>query len=65
VLQRLKEAEHPGEEGLRLCQEMLREVAPYIGGIYVIPPFQRYQVVVDLLEGLPPGLAPQARSPHP
>ena len=53
VRERLRRAgEDEGEVGLEIAREVLRATAPHVAGAYVIPPFNRYQVLSELLEGM-------------
>ena len=51
---RMKEAEKEGGEmGVTLAQELLKEVKSSIAGVYFVPSFGRYEVVAQVLDGLP------------
>ena len=51
---RMKEAsKEGGEMGIALAQELLREVRSGIAGVYFVPSFGRYEVVAQVLHGLP------------
>lgn len=39
-------------EGVEICQELLRDVHGAVAGLYFMPPFGRYRIVLDVLEGL-------------
>ena len=53
VRERLRRAgENEGEVGLEIAREVLRATAGRVAGAYVIPPFSRYQVLLELLEGM-------------
>ncbi|NLF40566.1 bifunctional homocysteine S-methyltransferase/methylenetetrahydrofolate reductase [bacterium] len=57
ILKRMRAAESKEEqqrEGIRIAQEMLREVVknPRVKGIYLFPPFGRYESVLEVLEAL-------------
>ena len=51
---RLREA-GPGapDVGIQLCRELLEEAGSGVAGIYVVPPFGRYDVVLEVLRGVP------------
>lgn len=52
--QRMKDAGRSGAEaGVQLAQELLEAVHSQIGGVYLIPSFGRYDVVADVMAGLP------------
>ena len=40
------------EQGIRLARELLKAVHHLVAGVYFIVPFQRYEVVSEVLEGL-------------
>lgn len=52
----LEKLEKPGVDaqqiGLSVSREVLRELLPLIGGAYFIPPFGRFRIVQETLEGL-------------
>ncbi len=39
-------------EGLRICRELIAELRPAIQGIYLMPPFSRYDLAADLVEAV-------------
>lgn len=55
VRARMREAGEAGgrAEGVRLSQEFLDAAHAHVNGAYIIPPFRRYDMVVEILEGLP------------
>ena len=55
IRQRMREAGDEGgrAEGVRLAQEFLDAVHDHVQGAYFIPPFRRYDMVIDVLQGLP------------
>jgi methionine synthase / methylenetetrahydrofolate reductase(NADPH) len=53
ALTRMKVAGPDGRrEGVRMAQELIREVRDLIDGVYIMPSFGRYEVAVEVLEGL-------------
>ncbi|MBP7125684.1 bifunctional homocysteine S-methyltransferase/methylenetetrahydrofolate reductase [Myxococcota bacterium] len=40
-------------EGVRIAQEMARIFLPRVQGLYLMPPFERYETALAVLEGLP------------
>ena len=59
VRERLRQASKPAEEGLQIAEELLQEVHPLVGGVYLMVPFGRYSVLLQLLrrmEGFIPNL---------
>ena len=54
VMTRLREAGRGAPDvGIQLCRELLEEVGSCVAGIYVVPPFGRYDVVLEVLRGVP------------
>ena len=51
--QRMKDAAHPQQEGVRIAQELMQELRPILHGVYMIPAFGRYDLVADVLDSLP------------
>jgi len=52
--QRMRDAGRSGAEvGVQLAQELLGAVNSQIAGVYLIPSFGRYDVVADVMAGLP------------
>ncbi|MBI4339549.1 MAG: methylenetetrahydrofolate reductase, partial [Chloroflexi bacterium] len=52
--QRMKDAgKRSAEEGVAMAQELLRAVRDRIAGVYFVPSFGHYEVVAEVLEGLP------------
>jgi len=54
VIERMKK--HPSKEdqekcGLELAREILLEIRKFAQGAYIMPPFSRYETVLDLLSG--------------
>lgn len=53
ALERMQAAGPNGrQEGVRLAQELLREVRDLIDGVYIMPSFGRYEVAVEVMEAL-------------
>jgi homocysteine S-methyltransferase len=40
------------EEGIRIAREVITEFAPRVRGVYVMPPFDRYETALAVLDGL-------------
>jgi homocysteine S-methyltransferase len=38
------------QEGLRIAEELVEQMRPWIGGIYLMPAFNRYDLAADLIE---------------
>jgi len=54
IRQRIFAAPDQQQEGVDIAREMLEELRPYIDGVYLIPVFNRYDLVanvLDILEG--------------
>ena len=41
-----------GAEGVRLAVELIRQVKPWAGGVYIMPQFHRYDLVADIIEAV-------------
>jgi homocysteine S-methyltransferase len=52
--QRMAEAEKPQQEGVKIAQEILGAIRPYVQGVYMMPAFNRYDLVADVLDILQP-----------
>jgi homocysteine S-methyltransferase len=55
ILERMQRADERGEgqaEGVRIAREALEGVRDRVQGAYVMPPFGRYRVAMQVLEGL-------------
>ncbi len=53
MLRRLAAAGEDGPaEGLRICRELVAELRPAIRGVYLMPPFSRYDLAAELIEAL-------------
>jgi homocysteine S-methyltransferase len=50
IRDRMRNAEHGPTAGLDIAKSFLREAKSMIQGAYLMPPFQKYQIVDDLLE---------------
>jgi len=44
--------DHAAEVGIELCQELLCNVHGQVAGAYFMPPFGRYNTVLQVLEGV-------------
>jgi 5,10-methylenetetrahydrofolate reductase len=54
VRDRLRGARTPSEEGLVVAEGLLKEVHSLIGGLYMMAPFGRYKVLLELLKRIQP-----------
>jgi homocysteine S-methyltransferase len=53
VLRRMQAAGSQGQqEGLRICHELLRELADVVRGVYLIPSFGRFDLAAELIEAI-------------
>mgnify|MGYP000861905908 CR=1 FL=1 len=48
--ERMHAATEPQREGVRIAQEILEEMRPFVQGVYLIPQFGRYDLVADVLD---------------
>ncbi|MFN8476103.1 MAG: bifunctional homocysteine S-methyltransferase/methylenetetrahydrofolate reductase [Anaerolineae bacterium] len=54
ILKRMRDAGDQGRaEGVRIAQELLDAVHDSVQGAYFIPPFGKYERVIEVLDGLP------------
>jgi homocysteine S-methyltransferase len=44
--------EEQSAEGIDICVEFLRDARSFVDGVYLMPPFKKYQMAVDILERL-------------
>ena len=70
VMDRMRQSGQRAQQvGIELCQEMLREVHGSVAGVYVMPPFGRYETVLQVLDGIEdlvsPEPIPQAQAARP
>ncbi|NJL93358.1 MAG: hypothetical protein HC915_06315 [Anaerolineae bacterium] len=50
--QRMEAAEVSAAEGVRIARELLAELRPLVQGAYLMPPFGRYYLAAEVVEGL-------------
>lgn len=50
LLARIEDAANPREEGIRIAVELIEQVRPWASGIYIMPPFGRYDVAAEIVE---------------
>lgn len=50
--ERLREAADPQAEGVAIARSILKEIRPFVQGVYMIPAFGRYDLVADVLDVL-------------
>ncbi len=44
--------DHGNIVGLQFAREVIKETKPMVTGVYLMPPFQKYEIVKELMEGL-------------
>ncbi len=49
---RMQDAAKPQQEGVRISQEILAQLQPFVHGVYMMPAFGRYDLVADVLDVL-------------
>ncbi len=49
--QRMHAADNPQQTGVRIAQEMMEEIRPFVQGVYFMPNFGRYDLVADVIGG--------------
>ncbi len=50
--------EKSAEEGLDMARELIAELHPFISGIYLMPPFDRFDLAAELIESVKEKVAP-------
>ena len=48
--QRMRDAADEQREGVLIAQEIVREIRPFVQGVYIMPAFGRYDLVADVLD---------------
>jgi homocysteine S-methyltransferase len=51
ILDRMSAAEDKRAEGIRIAAELVEAVRPWAAGVYLVPPFRRYDVAAEVVEG--------------
>jgi homocysteine S-methyltransferase len=51
ILDRMSAAEDKRAEGIRIAAELVEAVRPWAAGVYLVPPFRRYDVAAEIIEG--------------
>jgi methionine synthase / methylenetetrahydrofolate reductase(NADPH) len=57
IMLRMAQAETPEaarEEGIKIAQEMLEAVRPYVDGVQVSAPFGRFEIAAEVIAGVHP-----------
>lgn len=49
-LNRMEQTLDPREEGIRIAVELVEQVRPWVAGVYLMPPFGRYDVAAEIVE---------------
>ncbi|HUF37356.1 MAG TPA: bifunctional homocysteine S-methyltransferase/methylenetetrahydrofolate reductase [Anaerolineales bacterium] len=50
ILKRMENAADKRQEGIRIAGELIEAVRPWAAGVYLIPPFRRYDVAAEIVE---------------
>ncbi|MGE5073477.1 MAG: bifunctional homocysteine S-methyltransferase/methylenetetrahydrofolate reductase [Anaerolineae bacterium] len=51
TIKRLEQAgDHAAEEGVRIAVELIQQIKPWARGVYIMPQFNRYDQVADIIE---------------
>jgi hypothetical protein len=50
----MKTAGDPQGEGVRIAQELVAAIRPFVQGIYLMPAFGRYDLIADVLDAIKP-----------
>ncbi|HJX41717.1 MAG TPA: methylenetetrahydrofolate reductase, partial [Anaerolineales bacterium] len=54
--------ERAPEEGVRIAVEMLEQLAEFVQGAYLMPPFGRYDLAAEIIEAVSPKVAHAGRA---
>jgi homocysteine S-methyltransferase len=55
IMARIEAADERGaarEEGIRIAQEILLAARPHVQGVYIMPPFRRYDIAAEVMAAL-------------
>jgi homocysteine S-methyltransferase len=44
--------EHGPEEGVQISRELLEQMRPHCAGAYLMPPFNKFEMAIDVVKGL-------------
>jgi methionine synthase I (cobalamin-dependent)/5,10-methylenetetrahydrofolate reductase len=51
TLRRLEQAgEHAAQEGVRIAVELIEQIKPWAGGIYIMPQFNRFDLIAEIID---------------
>ena len=50
LLSRMEETSDPREEGIRIAVELIEQERDWVSGVYIMPPFGRYDVAAEIVE---------------
>lgn len=60
--ERMRGAQEMQQEGIKIAQEILLELQPFVQGVYMMPAFGRYDLVADVLDVLVESNSPVVQS---
>jgi len=52
IRERMKVSKNPVREGIEIALEIIEVIKDMIGGIYIIPPFEKYEMAVEIIKEL-------------
>ncbi|MFQ5615038.1 MAG: bifunctional homocysteine S-methyltransferase/methylenetetrahydrofolate reductase, partial [Anaerolineales bacterium] len=47
---RIEGAAAPRREGIKIAVELIEQIRPWAGGVYIMPPFRRYDIAAEIIE---------------
>ncbi len=51
TLQRLEHAgDHAAQEGVQIAVELIEQIKPWAGGVYIMPQFNRFDMIADIID---------------
>ena len=57
IFKRMEDAgEHAPQEGVKIAQELMTQLRPYVQGAYIIPSYGRYQLAAEVVDAVAHGM---------
>jgi homocysteine S-methyltransferase len=47
---RIEQAEDKQAEGIKIAIELIEQIKPWVDGVYIMPPFRRYEIAAEIIE---------------
>ncbi len=51
-VERMSSASDQRREGIRIALELIDQIRPWAAGVYLMPPFSRYDIAAEIIEGI-------------